>query len=572
MTRHNILFIIGLTALDSSAQEAKQYPRFITPMDIPVSLSGNFMEPRDNHFHSGLDIRTQGQEGIPVRSVADGWVSRIKISPWGYGKAVYIDHPDGHTSVYGHLQQLKGTVGGACLDAQYRSKEFSIDQYYEKGMVPVKQGEIIALSGNTGGSGGPHLHFELRRSGDQHALDPQALGIKVTDTMQPEIIGIRLYPITDTSLVGPYPARSLGFPAQGGSGSYSLRSGAIPTAFGTVGLAIHTIDRYDGSSAKCGVRRIELYVDSVLSFSVNLDEIDFSTTRYSNAHMDYALFKGNRMDYHRCYRLPNNKLTIYGKEVPQGEIPLEAGKDRKIHFRVTDANGNVSILRFQLHGATANEAKAWETMAPTGSLFRYDTKNQIVEEGVSLTVPALSLYDDTYVQFDRKPAPAKAITPLFILHDQLTPLHSNCSLRIDVPDLAIGIRDKALIVRMDDGGRPSAVGGKYADGALTAQVRQFGNYTVMLDSVPPTISNVDLRSDMKGRNGFTLKIADNLAGIDSWKGQINGDWILMDYEPKSKALNHVFDKHTQANGAKEFKLEVTDDRGNIARFELAFTR
>ncbi len=267
-----------------------------------------------------MDIRTQGQEGIPVRSVADGWVSRIKISPWGYGKAVYIDHPDGHTSVYGHLQQLKGTVGGACLDAQYRSKEFSIDQYYEKGMMPVKQGEIIALSGNTGGSGGPHLHFELRRSGDQHALDPQALGIKVMDTIQPEIIGIRLYPITDTSLVGPYPARVPWFP-----GARRIRM-----LLAAVRCDPHGI-RYGGSGHPyhrpvrwilCQVRgpADRTVVDSVLSFSVNLDEIDFSTTRYSNAHMDYALFKGNRMDYHRCYRLPNNKLTIYGKEVPQGEI------------------------------------------------------------------------------------------------------------------------------------------------------------------------------------------------------------------------------------------------------------
>ncbi len=571
MKHHIALFISALLVFDSTGQESVLPPRYIPPMDIPLDLSGNFMEPRDNHFHSGIDIRTQGREGIPVKAVADGWVSRIKISPWGYGKAVYIDHPDGHTSVYGHLQQLKGNVGEACLDAHYRQKDFSIDYTPEKGAVPVKQGDVIGLSGNTGGSGGPHLHFEIRRTGDQHALDPEAMGIEIADRVPPEIIGVRLYPLTDTSRVAPYPAKARGFATQGGSGRYGLKPGEVPQAYGTIGLALHTLDRYDNGSAKCGARTIELFVDSVPTFSIAFHEVDFNTTRYLNAHMDYALFKGQKMDYHRCYRQPNNKLKIYGKEEAQGHIELGPGEERHVRFKVTDANGNVSELTFMLRGAEAQQAAAWTTTEPAGSLFRYDTENVLQEEGVRLTLPALALYDDTFVRYARKPAPARGLTPLHVLHDPLTPIHSNSTLELDVPGLDAALQPKALIVRFDAEGKTNAVGGSWSGNGVTATIKTFGAYTVMVDTVPPVITNVDLKADMKGRSGFTLKIADNLSGIGSWKGRINDAWVLLEYEPKTKTLSHTFDKHTKGTGSKAFKLEVTDDRGNTARYELTFT-
>jgi hypothetical protein len=297
--------------------------------------------------------------------------------------------------------------------------------------------------------------------------------------------------------------------------------------------------------------------------------VDFNTNRYCNAHMDYALYKGNKMEYHRCYRLPNNKLRIYGKEEAQGHIPLTPGRDHHVRFKVTDANGNVSTLTFMLRGATAEASRSWGTAVPDGSLFRYDTENVLAEDGVSLTLPALALYDDTYVGYERKAAPTKAIAPLHVLHDPLVPIHSNSTLRIEVPDLKEEWRSKALIVSMN--GKTSAVGGTYADGAITAQVRSFGSYTVMVDTVPPVIKNADLRTDMNGRSSFTLKITDDLSGVDSWKATLDGTWILMEYEPKTNSLTHTFDTHTQAPGKKTFKLDVSDDRGNTSRYELVFT-
>ncbi len=573
LTTRNALLAIGLSSLIAQAQNGETTPRFINPMDIPMELSGNFMEPRSNHFHSGLDIRTQGREGIPVKAVADGWVSRIKISPWGYGKAVYIEHADGYTSVYAHLKDLKGPVGEACLNAQYRTKDFSIDIYPDKGTVTVTQGEIIALSGNTGGSGGPHLHFEIRRSRDQHAIDPETLGFNVRDKTPPEIRGVRIYALNDSSSTGPYPSQAKGFAAQGGTGRYTLKPSDEPTGYGTVGLAIHTLDRYDNSSGKFGVRKIELFVDSVPTFTTHFSEINFDHNRFCNAHMDYSLYKDSKMEYHRCFKQPNNQLRIYGKEeAAQGRIVLEPGTERHVRFLITDANGNTSELEFMLKGASLQEVEQWPQPKIEGSLFRYDTENILAEQGVRLTLPPLALYDDTYVTYERRNAPNKAIAPLHILHDHLTPIHLNSALSIELAELAAGLRTKALIVEMNTAGNPSAVGGSFANGWITANVRSFGRYTVMLDTIAPKITNVDLRSDMKNRENFTLRIQDDLSGIGSYNGFINGEWILLEYEPKLKTLTHTFDKHSRAAGEKEFMLEVTDDRGNKATWTMKFSR
>lgn len=537
-------------------------------MAIPIELSGNFMELRNDHFHSGLDMRTEGREGIPVRAVADGWVSRIKISPYGYGKAVYIDHPDGHTTVYGHLQALTGSVGAACLEQQYRQKDFSIDWTPEKGALPLKQGEEFALSGNTGGSGGPHLHFEVRRTGNQHALDPEAHGFAVPDRVPPEILGIRLYPLTDSSRCAPYPERAVGYAAQGATGRYTLK--AEPAAYGTVGLAVNTLDRYDNGSAKCGVRKLEVLVDSIPHFTATLDHVDFHLNRYCNAHVDYALFKGQKMDYHRCYRLPNNKLKLYGREAAQGRIELAPGQRRQVLVVSTDANGNQSRLRFTLRGADAQEAGSWPREQPMGSLFRYDTDNRVEEEGFRFHLPVNALYDDAYVTYARQPAVGRSLTAVHALGDPLIPLHAPGELSLAVQTKQPA---KAVVVRLDKEGKVSAaVGGQWANGWITASVKAFGAYTVLLDTVPPTITNADLRADMRGRKGFILKVADDLSGIQRWTASLNGQWMLMEYDPKTKALSHTFDARTKAPGSKELVVEVTDERGNTSRFRMRFER
>jgi hypothetical protein len=534
-------------------------------------VAGNFMELRSDHFHSGLDFKTQGVEGMAVKAAGDGWVSRIKISPWGYGKAVYIDHPNGFTTVYGHLKELKGAIATACLDAQYKARDFSIDITPEKGALPVKAGEVIALSGNTGGSSAPHLHFEVRRTADQHALDPEAHGIDLPDTTPPQLLGLRIDPLDSAARVAPYPGQAKGLPLVRTDSTYLLKEGSTARALGYIGLSLNAIDRYDNSTNTCGVRSIEVWVDGVPTYSCVLDEVDFGLQRYCNAYMDHALFKRNDLHYNRCYRLPNNKLGIYGPEPAMGRILVVPGQKRAVRVRVTDANDNASILRFTLQGPTLAEAMAWPREAASGEPVTHGREHTITRPGLRFTLAPTALYRDITADYAQRPAPAKALAPLHRVHDPMEPLHVPCEIAIEVK-APPKRTEKLVLARIAPNGPVSTHGGHYADGWVTGKVKAFGAYTVMLDTVAPRITPLDLKPDMKGRSTFSLKVQDDLSGMEQWSGTIDGQWVLLEYEPKAKTLRHTFDGRVKLGGRHTFTLEVKDERGNRSTYTTTFTR
>ena len=542
-------------------------------MDLPVQVAGNFMELRTNHFHSGLDLKTNGVIGQAVKSAGDGWVSRIKISPWGYGKAVYIDHPSGYTTVYGHLDRLNGVFASTLLDLQYAGRNFSIDKYFKKGELPVTKGEVIAFSGNTGGSTAPHLHYEVRRTSDQHALDPEAYGITTLDRVPPKITGIRIEPLDSASRVSPYPAGSVGFVVtELNDSTYMLKAGTNPAAWGTVGLSVNAIDRYSNSHNTCGIRSLTVSVDGKMVTEIKLDEVDFGTQRYANAYMEYDLFKDKNMHYNRCYKLPNNRLDLYSGAITPGMIRVEPGKSHAVQVIATDGSGNRSMLTFVLYGATVEESAKWSQPRAQGVLYPYNRPNVIVEPGMRFSLPTNALYDNTHLRTTLSATPAKAFAPLFGIGDPLTPLQLAGELSIDVTgDFPAEHSSKLLMVRLV-GGRPSAEGGSFANGKVTASVRTLGQFTVMMDTVPPTLSPLGLQVDMKGKKGFKVRVQDNLSGMDQWIAKIDGQWILMEYEPKTHSLEHTFDKFSDTPGPHEFELEVTDERGNRSRITRSFTR
>lgn len=568
-----ILLISALSLATSSVVAQGPETLFINPLDLPVRIAGNFMELRNNHFHSGIDLKTNGTEGHVVRATADGWVSRIKISPWGYGKAVYINHPSGHTTVYAHLSRLHGELAATLLDLQYEQRSFSIDKYFTANELPVRQGDVIAYSGNTGGSTAPHLHYEVRRSIDQHPLDPQVHGIAALDDVHPTITGIRLYPLDTSSRVSPYPAGAVGFVVvQQNDSTYMLKAGSNPAAWGTVGLAVNTFDRYSLSHNVCGVRELSLSVDGRMITEVSLDEIDFGLQRYANAYMDYGLFRRSNMHYNRLYKLPNNRLPVYRPAKAPGVIAVEPGKDHAVQVTVTDASGNRSTLTFVLHGASHEQALKWPTAPDEGILFRYNKATTMQEAGVRFSLPANGLYEDTYLSISTSAAPAKALAPLVAVGNAYIPLHVSAQLAIDVQSDLVGIPTEKLLIVRRSGRNYVGEGGSFSNGKVTTNIRALGQFTVMLDTVPPVVRPVDLQADMRHKKGFKVRVTDDLSGIGQWVAKLNGQWILMEYEPKSHTLEHTFDKYSNLVGEHEFELEVTDERGNRSRITRRFTR
>lgn len=560
-----------LTSIAAIGQEAA--PGLAHPMDLPVEVAGNFMELRNNHFHSGIDLKTRGRAGQPVRSTGEGWVSRIKISPWGYGKAVYIDHPTGFTTVYAHLDRLNGQLASTLLDLQYTGRSFSLDKYFRKGELPVQQGEVIAFSGNTGGSTAPHLHYEVRRTADQRALDPEAHGIEALDRVPPTLTGIRIHPLDSNSSVSPYPAGAVGFIVNKVNDStYVLKPGTNAAARGVVGLSVNAIDRYSNSHNTCGIRSLQVSVDGRTVCDIVLDEVDFGVQRHANAYMDYGLFKDKNMHYNRCYKLPNNRLDVYGGAIAPGRIAVEPGKSHAVQVIATDRSGNASTLTFVLQGATAEEAAAWPTPRTAGNLYRHDRPNELREPGMRFALPAHALHEDSWLRTAQAPAPARAMAPLFTIQDASTPLLLAGELSIEVPGAVPDeLAPKLLAVRMVNG-RPVAEGGRFAEGRVTASVRTLGQFTVMADTTPPVLAPVGLHADMKGRNGFQVRVRDDLSGVDQWHAQLDGQWILMEYEPKTRTLEHSFDKYSDAPGTRTFTLEVSDERGNRSSITRTFTR
>ncbi len=536
------------------------------------------MELRSDHFHSGLDMRTEGREGLDVKAAGDGWVSRIKVGPWGYGKALYIDHPNGHTTVYAHLSEFTGAIADTLLARQYRARSFEVDLEIGRGVLPVKQNQVVAYSGNTGGSGGPHLHFEVRRTSDQHALDPERYGMDVPDDVAPIFSGLRIDPLDSTARVQPYPNGALGFVVAATGNGFALKDGAVPEAIGTVGFSVNVIDRYTNSSSTCGIRSLKVTVDGVPVFSASLEEVDFGLNRYANAYMDFGLFKENDMHYNRCYKLPNNKLKVYGAEAGQGRITVTSGEEKRVAIEAVDPNDNRSELRFTLRGATAEKATTWPTPTAQGQLFRYDRENTIANSAARFTLPSMSLYADERIVLSTDTTPGKAAAmryaPVVRLHDRLTPMHlaGQLSLKADVAR-AGKHADKLLIVRVDEKGKIKPVGGTLSsDGWISSKVKAFGDHTVMLDTLPPKVTAIGLKPVMTGRNSIILQVSDDLSGVDQWKGELDGRWILFEYDPKQKMLIHHFDRYSDRPGEHELKMEVRDERGNTGKLTARFTR
>lgn len=559
------IFCVSASAQDTIPDYPKGY--FAPPIDIPFLLAGNFGEPRASHFHMGIDLRTNEKEGMPVHALADGYVSRVGVSPYGYGNAVYITYPNGFTSVFGHLQRFNAAITAQVRKRQYEKEQFAVDFTLQPDDIPVKKGELVAYSGNTGGSGGPHLHFEIRDVLER-TINPFNFGFSSTDHIPPTIGALKLYPLADKkNNTDPYRAAVIAIGT-----NYELKTGLQKVNATSVGVAVNAFDKMDEKLHTVCPYDMKLYDGDSLIFEYRMDRISFDYIRQVIAQIDYPIFmKEGSRSFQKCFVERNNDMPSFYHHVKnRGIIDLSDGAVHRIRIVATDYFGNSSTLRSELQYDPASLAFKPKTSHPALALAP-DKDNVITGDDFKITIPGKYLLDSVFVDYSSTAPKGPGVFSNVIKIGDSYDLLGFFSISIKPVNLPDELKDKTLIAWKNAAGGTSVRSAKWDGDMLTAQTREFGSYYIVIDTTPPKITAVNI---LKGKNMHALKtitmsIRDNLSGIAEYKGYIDGKWQLMELDGKTSILRMALPA-SLTTGEHIFKLTVTDDRNNRSEYSVSF--
>ncbi|MDL2223710.1 M23 family metallopeptidase [Bacteroidales bacterium OttesenSCG-928-M06] len=528
----------------------------VPPLDIPLYLSGNFGELRANHFHSGIDFKTQGITGLPVKSVQDGYISRISVSPYGYGHALYINHPDGTTSVYAHLDKFVPRIGEVVRDSQYIKESFGVNLFFTPEQLPVAKGEKIAYSGNTGGSGGPHVHFEIRETASEEPLDPLPyFRNKIKDTRPPEIKGLMIFPQFDKGVVNGSAANQAIPLIKNAAGVLVPRD--IITAWGEIGVGIKAYDRMDETSNIYGVNEIILKVNGEEVYHSVMNRFSFDDTRYLNTYIDWNSWINSKEFYMKSFADPGNRLK-FNQSLYNGTVIIDKEKDYLFEYTLKDVYGNTSTFDFSIAGVETT-IPVYESDDP---YFRFNRDNEYAGKGIEINIPRGNLYSDVYVAIDTT-ANFTPYGPLYTIGKRI-PLHTYCSLTLDIPNDTYPDKSKYGVVYNWDEKR-SWLGGEHTDVKIKTKIRELGDFSIEVDSVAPVIKPVNMNR-WTSLKRISFKITDDLSGIATYRGTLDGNFILFEYDAKTASLYYIYDPKRQKKGTQLLELTVTDSAGNQSIF------
>lgn len=536
-----------------SAQAPKKYD-FASPLNIPLILSGTFGELRSNHFHSGIDIKTKGRIGYDVKAIDDGFVSRINVSPYGYGKAIYITHANGYTSVYAHLNSFSPEIEAFTKKEQYKKKRYSITIYPKKDEIKILKNQVFAKSGNTGGSAGPHLHFEIRDTKTEKPQNPFNFGFDIKDNKKPTINNTFIYSFDNKTKSILYLNKTY---------INKETTDTIYTPSGLTGFGIDSFDRLNNANNKNGVYSVKLLINDKPYFEYQMDSLVFSEQRYINSFIDYAYFKENRKRIQKLFVDPGNSLSLYDYSLNNGYVLIEKDKSYKIEMLVEDYKGNMSSVNFVVKGTSKIIANSKKSEV----VLDYNEDNIFETENFKLKVPKGALYSDVDFNYSYNDS-------MFFIGDPNIPLQKSCSLELKLESVNDSLADKMIIALKTEDGKILYAGGKIKDGYISTRTRSFGEYIISYDTIAPVITPINIKENkwMSGEKYLIVKIEDDVSGIKSYRGEIDGRWIRMEYDAKKQTLKYNF-SDLKLKGQKHiFTLVVKDNVGNATKHSTTFYR
>lgn len=543
---------------------SQEYPQdyFQSPLEIPLDLSGSFGELRSNHFHSGLDFKTKGMEGLPVLAAADGYVSRIKISTFGYGKAIYITHENGFTTVYGHLQIANQTIQDAIVKRQYAEKAYEIEMYLAPSQLPVKKGEIIAFSGNTGGSGAPHLHFEFRNTKSEKIINPMHFGMKklVNDERKPILQGLVAYPIDSTIVNNAQKPIAISF-SKLADGSY-ISSKVV--ANGKIGFGINAYDFCSNAYNKNGLYKVKTYLNGVLQYQFGFDSFSFDESRYINNFIDYERLHELGQRVQKLFHIQNYPLSIISENTKNGLIEVKPNSNYSYKVEIFDFHENKITLTIPIEFAI-NDAKIKNAKPKTPYFIKAKNEAIFEKENINVYIPEHAFYNNFYMNFD-------VANDIVTLHDDTVPVHKNITLTYNnVNDLTDEQRKKTYIASIE--GYKLNYNKTYRKGnSFSIKTKTLGTFKLAQDNTPPRIYNVNFveGKTLSKQQKISVLVTDLHSDVETYNGYLNGKWILMEYDHKTKKLTHNLEDGICVIGRNDFKIVVTDSLDNSTTFESHF--
>ena len=552
--------------------QSGSYPSFAPPINYPMSLSGTFGELRRTGFHFGIDLRSQWTEDEDlILSIGDGHVSRISVSAGGYGKAIYIDHPNGYTSVYAHLDQLATEIDQWVRQQQYHQKSFDVNLYPQRNQFPVKMGQFLGTMGNTGHSFGKHLHFEIRETKGQIPINPLLFGYEVADHHAPILQELGIHILDERGNVLERTIHSL---RRIKGDEYVVGNEPLEIKGWQFGLSIKGHDRMTGTSNRNGIYHIAMYVDDELYHEIRFDRIAYSERPYFRTHVAFAINVLDNKRHHLLYQHQGNKLQLYCDCPTYGIVKAFENQERQIRVITSDFQGNESVVEFKVKRVPPPYDR--EDFIYT-HIFQPEESKIVSFSCSSIHFPKNGFFKQERLNIRASISSREdALSPAVYIEESGVAFYNRPELQFHQYNIPKASRSKVFIGKVNDNGSLSRLGGQWKGADFTGRISSGGEYALFIDTIPPVITPKKFRRDMRGLSSMAFEITDELVlgspgGGLEYEGRINGEWVLFEYDLKNNLIEYHFDRPLAA-GEHQLGITVTDAAGNKISREWTFIR